>query len=272
MRKDEMRKDRMRKDEMRKYGTRNEGMRNEGHDTPGCIEDPISDPRVVSTLHISCHYRPNRCFPRAHFNDRGVRDPARETRRIGMCSSAELSPCLHHLPLTKRQDNWPPKKTLLNNLKRAIMDAKHALFQEVSKPIKSVCGSCVDLARPSTTFTSPLPVIFPELQAPVQIPPVSSMQMPATPRSETVQIPVTLELMTTVFQLLLQIPDQPVQLFLPDPPQPPVQILLPDPPQPPVQILLPDVTSTTCADSFNRSTCSITTCDRDFGADPYERL
>ncbi|GFU25402.1 hypothetical protein TNCV_1488621 [Trichonephila clavipes] len=116
------------------------------------------------------------------------------------------------------------------------------------------------IARPSTTFTSSLPVIIPELQPPVQIPPVSPMQMPATPRPETVQIPVTLELMTTVFQLLLQIPDPSVQLFLPDPPQPPVQILL------------PDVTSTTGADSFNRSTCPITTCDRDFGADPYERL
>ncbi|GFU74777.1 hypothetical protein TNCV_2431671 [Trichonephila clavipes] len=32
------------KDEMRKDGTRNEGMSNEGHETPGCIEDPISDP------------------------------------------------------------------------------------------------------------------------------------------------------------------------------------------------------------------------------------
>ncbi|GFX25196.1 hypothetical protein TNCV_2753711 [Trichonephila clavipes] len=31
---------------MRKDGMRNEGMRNEGHETPGCIEDPILEPRI----------------------------------------------------------------------------------------------------------------------------------------------------------------------------------------------------------------------------------
>ncbi|GFU12479.1 hypothetical protein TNCV_4244401 [Trichonephila clavipes] len=104
------------------------------------------------------------------------------------------------------------------------------------------------IARPSTTFTSPLPVIIPELQPPVKIPPVSPMQMP-----ETVQIPVTLELMRTVFQLLLQITDQPVQLFLPDPPQPPVQILLPDPPvqlPPVIETLEPTLTNDSLKDQI----------------------
>ncbi|GFV08701.1 hypothetical protein TNCV_4055851 [Trichonephila clavipes] len=38
------------KDEMRKDGIRNEGMRNEGHETPGCIEDPISDTRIEGMI------------------------------------------------------------------------------------------------------------------------------------------------------------------------------------------------------------------------------
>ncbi|GFU00043.1 hypothetical protein TNCV_2345881 [Trichonephila clavipes] len=40
----------MRKDGRRKDGMRNEGMRNEGHETPGCIEDPISDPRIEGMI------------------------------------------------------------------------------------------------------------------------------------------------------------------------------------------------------------------------------
>ncbi|GFT36892.1 hypothetical protein TNCV_174751 [Trichonephila clavipes] len=38
------------RDEMRKNVTRNEGMRNEGHETSGCIEDPISDPRIKGMI------------------------------------------------------------------------------------------------------------------------------------------------------------------------------------------------------------------------------
>ncbi|GFV95835.1 hypothetical protein TNCV_1728851 [Trichonephila clavipes] len=64
------------KDEMRKDGTRNEGMRNEDHETPGCIEDPISNPHIEDdSAHIlfksikedssrrfpSVHDGPNRC-------------------------------------------------------------------------------------------------------------------------------------------------------------------------------------------------------------------
>ncbi|GFX89460.1 hypothetical protein TNCV_482951 [Trichonephila clavipes] len=84
--------------------------------------------------------------------------------------------------------------------------------------------------RPSTTLASPQPVIIQELQPPVQIPPVSPVQIPDPPVqiSDTpvqipdlpVQIPVTLELAT---------------------PQPPAQILLPDPTEPPAQILDPPV-------------------------------
>ncbi|GFW11799.1 hypothetical protein TNCV_4100111 [Trichonephila clavipes] len=47
------------------------------------------------------HDGPNQCHPRAHFNDRDALDAARETRRIGICSSAGTSPCLHHLPGTQ---------------------------------------------------------------------------------------------------------------------------------------------------------------------------
>ncbi|GFX65827.1 hypothetical protein TNCV_2043601 [Trichonephila clavipes] len=59
---------------------------------------------------------------------------ARETRRIGICSSAGTSLCLciiYQEPNTKRdfvlfcKDNWYQKKTLLDNFKRAIMEAKH---------------------------------------------------------------------------------------------------------------------------------------------------
>ncbi|GFT15481.1 hypothetical protein TNCV_3264911 [Trichonephila clavipes] len=37
--------------------------------------------------------------PRAHFND----GDARETRLIGICTSAGPSPCLHHLPGTQHE-------------------------------------------------------------------------------------------------------------------------------------------------------------------------
>ncbi|GFU24932.1 hypothetical protein TNCV_339861 [Trichonephila clavipes] len=72
-------------------------------------------------------------------------------------------------------------------------------------------------ARLSTTLASPLPVIIPDLQPPVQI-----IDLPVQILHPSVQIPVP-----------------PVQLFLPDPPQPPVQIILPDPP-----VQLPPVVDT----------------------------
>ncbi|GFV33270.1 hypothetical protein TNCV_1497921 [Trichonephila clavipes] len=70
---------------------------------------------------------------RAHFNDRDARDADRETRHIGICSLAGPSPCLHHLPRSQHEtcfvlfckDNWYKKKTLVDNFKRAIMEAKH---------------------------------------------------------------------------------------------------------------------------------------------------
>ncbi|GFV75635.1 hypothetical protein TNCV_2240841 [Trichonephila clavipes] len=94
--------------------------------------------RFVSTLHISrrftsVHDGPNRCPPRAHFNDRGARDVAQETRRIGICRSAGTNPCLHLLLGTQHetifclvlQRQLVPKKTLVDNFKRVIMEAKH---------------------------------------------------------------------------------------------------------------------------------------------------
>ncbi|GFW30377.1 uncharacterized protein TNCV_453151 [Trichonephila clavipes] len=96
------------------------------------------------------HDGPNRCLPRAHFNDRGARDAARETRRIGICSSAGTSLCLHHLPGTQHEtcffvlfckDNWYQKKTLVDNFKCALLEAKHVnefrpddvLWEKISK-------------------------------------------------------------------------------------------------------------------------------------------
>ncbi|GFS93448.1 hypothetical protein TNCV_2628271 [Trichonephila clavipes] len=97
----------------------------------------------------SVHDGPNRCLPRAHFNDRGARDAARETRRIEICRSAGTSPCLHHLPGTQHETSFclalqrqlAPKKTLVDNFKRAIMEAKHVnefrpddvLWEKISK-------------------------------------------------------------------------------------------------------------------------------------------
>ncbi|GFV08689.1 hypothetical protein TNCV_4055731 [Trichonephila clavipes] len=54
----------------------------------------------------SVHDRPNRCLPRAHFNNRGARDAARETRRIGIRRSAGTSPCLHHLSGTQHETSF----------------------------------------------------------------------------------------------------------------------------------------------------------------------
>ncbi|GFX85868.1 hypothetical protein TNCV_2472701 [Trichonephila clavipes] len=76
---------------------------------------------------------PNRCLPRAHFNDRGARGAARETRRIGICRSAGTSPCSRHLPGIQHETSFchvlqkqlVPKKTLVDNFKRALMEAKH---------------------------------------------------------------------------------------------------------------------------------------------------
>ncbi|GFU59460.1 hypothetical protein TNCV_1177071 [Trichonephila clavipes] len=99
----------------------------------------------------SVHDGPNRCLPRAHFNDRGARDAARETRRIGICRSAGTSPCLHHLSGTQHETSFclalhrqlVPKKTLVDNFKRAIMEAKHVnefrpddvLWEKISKEL-----------------------------------------------------------------------------------------------------------------------------------------
>ncbi|GFX85854.1 hypothetical protein TNCV_2472561 [Trichonephila clavipes] len=54
----------------------------------------------------SLHDGPNRCHPRAHFNDRGVRDAERETRRIGICRSVGTSPFSHHLPGTQHETSF----------------------------------------------------------------------------------------------------------------------------------------------------------------------
>ncbi|GFS98135.1 hypothetical protein TNCV_3850041 [Trichonephila clavipes] len=114
----------------------------------------------------------------------------------------------------------------------------HVFFQEVFKrsrvfitPIIRPSMAPVWMARLSTTLASPLPVIIPELQPPVQIldPPVQILHPPVQIPVPPVQIPVP----------PMQIPDPPVQLFLPDPPQPPVQIILPDPP-----VQLPPVVDT----------------------------
>ncbi|GFT91621.1 hypothetical protein TNCV_686541 [Trichonephila clavipes] len=97
----------------------------------------------------SVHDGPNRCLSRAHFNDPGARDSARETRCFGICSSAGTSPCLHHLRGTQHETSFclllqrqlVPKKTLVDNFKRAIMEAKHVnefrpddvLWEKISK-------------------------------------------------------------------------------------------------------------------------------------------
>ncbi|GFS94979.1 integrase catalytic domain-containing protein [Trichonephila clavipes] len=85
----------------------------------------------------------------AHFHDRNTRDAAREARRLGICRSAGTRPCLHHLSGTQcktsiclvLQRPLVPKKTLLDNFKRAILEAKHVnefrpddvLWEKISK-------------------------------------------------------------------------------------------------------------------------------------------
>ncbi|GFT20220.1 uncharacterized protein TNCV_4060321 [Trichonephila clavipes] len=85
----------------------------------------------------------------SHFHDRGARDAAREARRLGICHSAGTRPGLHHLSGTQHetsvclvlQRQLVPKKTLLDNFKRAILEAKHVnefrpddvLWEKISK-------------------------------------------------------------------------------------------------------------------------------------------
>ncbi|GFU37505.1 hypothetical protein TNCV_4274361 [Trichonephila clavipes] len=84
-----------------------------------------------------------------HFHDRNTRDAAREARRLGICRSAGTRPCLHHLSGTQHETSvclvlqrpLVPKKTLLDNFKRAILEAKHVnefrpddvLWEKISK-------------------------------------------------------------------------------------------------------------------------------------------
>ncbi|GFU59123.1 hypothetical protein TNCV_4078791 [Trichonephila clavipes] len=53
---------------------------------------------------VQVHDGPNRCIPRAHFNDRGARDAVRETRRIGICARyGQVRACIiYQEPNTKR--------------------------------------------------------------------------------------------------------------------------------------------------------------------------
>ncbi|GFW02608.1 hypothetical protein TNCV_2456221 [Trichonephila clavipes] len=54
-----------------------------GHDSAHILFKSIKEDS--SRRFPSVHDGPNRYFPRAHFNDRGARDAARETRLIGIC-------------------------------------------------------------------------------------------------------------------------------------------------------------------------------------------
>ncbi|GFS60340.1 hypothetical protein TNCV_2827871 [Trichonephila clavipes] len=103
----------------------------------------------------------------------------------------------------------------------------------------------------SNILASPQPLIIRKLQPPVQIP-ATPVQIPAMP----VQIPATHELTTP--RPPVHFPDPPVQIPVKPElttPKPPVQI-----PDPPMQLFFTRSTSTTCADSFSRSTCPFTTC------------
>ncbi|GFT29913.1 hypothetical protein TNCV_4421791, partial [Trichonephila clavipes] len=89
----------------------------------------------------------------SHFHDRDARDAARETRRHGICCSAGTRPSLYHLSGTQHetgvclvlQRQLVPKKTLLDNFKRAILEAKHVnefrpddvLWEKISKGLLS---------------------------------------------------------------------------------------------------------------------------------------
>ncbi|GFY05500.1 hypothetical protein TNCV_218821 [Trichonephila clavipes] len=95
--------------------------------------------KVDSVIHRSPRSRERRNDERrprdhrAHFNDCDAHDAARETRRIGKCSSAGPSPCLHHLPGTQHETCFSlvllrqllPNQTLVDNFKRAMMEVKH---------------------------------------------------------------------------------------------------------------------------------------------------
>ncbi|GFS54574.1 hypothetical protein TNCV_2748971 [Trichonephila clavipes] len=305
------------KDEMRKDGTRNEGMRNEGHETPACIEDPISNPRIeglavlcirnngftqtngvvsyamdrecpnelfkflhylnfgticVTDQHskqtfkeiqaswssssqfkrspvmplnsngrelgqcpfcnqtichrwiaVQVHDGPNRCLPRAHFNDRGARDAARETRRIGICRSAGTSLCLHHLSGTQHETSFC--RVLQRQLQQPGPSSKrNRVF------ITPVIRPPVLIARPSTALATPQPVSIPE--PPVLTTPQILLPDPppelTTPLARIPDPPVQIPVFQPPVQISPVPTTTPVQLFLSDPP--PVQILLPDPP------------------------------------------
>ncbi|GFV06325.1 hypothetical protein TNCV_1528491 [Trichonephila clavipes] len=109
---------------------------------------PIN-PNFHSRCFTSVHDGPNRCLFRAHFHHRGARDAARGARRIGICRSAGTIPCLHHLSRAQHETSFclvlqrqlVPKKTLVDNFKRDIMEAKHVnelktvdvLWEKISK-------------------------------------------------------------------------------------------------------------------------------------------
>ncbi|GFX64096.1 uncharacterized protein TNCV_1986211 [Trichonephila clavipes] len=85
----------------------------------------------------------------SHFHDRDARDAAREDRRFGICRSAGTRPGVHPLPGAQYQTSvclvlqrqLASKKTLLDNFKRAILEAKHVnefrpddvLWEKISK-------------------------------------------------------------------------------------------------------------------------------------------
>ncbi|GFX44386.1 hypothetical protein TNCV_1130021, partial [Trichonephila clavipes] len=88
------------------------------------------DASYQSTLRFSARWTKLMPF-RAHFHDRNARDAA-ETRRFGICRSARTRTGVHHLqePNAKRVfvlfcKDRGTKKTLLDNFKRAILEAKH---------------------------------------------------------------------------------------------------------------------------------------------------
>ncbi|GFW63890.1 hypothetical protein TNCV_705961 [Trichonephila clavipes] len=90
------------------------------------------------------------------------------------------------------------KQTTFGRRARAFFQNVSRQIQSVHHPIIRPSVAPVLIARPSTTFASPQPVIIPELQPPEQIPELTTARPP------------------------VQIPDPSVQLILPDPPQPPI--------------------------------------------------
>ncbi|GFX19196.1 hypothetical protein TNCV_3013401 [Trichonephila clavipes] len=77
---------------------------------------------IIPTLHIEMN-----------IEEWFIKFDARETRRIGICRSAGTRPCLHHLSGTQHetgvclvlQRQLVPRKTLVDNFKRSILEAKH---------------------------------------------------------------------------------------------------------------------------------------------------